>query len=67
MNKSIKFKKGDSATLDDLEFIFRFLPLGVRNHKDFNKSNYDTRHMEDDLMTESYFEKSCEVIIKWKD
>lgn len=28
--KLIEFKRGDSATLDDLEIIFKYMPLGSR-------------------------------------
>ena len=64
IQRKIKYKKGEPATVDDIDIVFH-LPLGVRNHKNKNKVKFGEEFMEDDLMSESYFERDCEVIIKW--
>jgi len=66
MKTNIKFKKGDSATLEDLSEIFKYLPLGVRKNHQPNMWKSGQEHISKDMETEDYFVVDCEIIIKQK-
>ena len=67
MSKTIYFKRGESATLDDLGLLLIALPTGVRKlNLRYNGVSVINPSMIDDLSTEEYFTEDCKVTIEIK-